>query len=155
MYAANTTKGTINGSRWEESRSVARLEPSGGTNQQPKSSENRQIPDLGRVFALVIGWTALCLLGYLAADPLIAWLKVAVLGVVDSGQGLAEAVGGKVAGETVQLLKSNGIAGQALGLAEMIAKPAILAVWFLGIVVLAVLPAGLSFALRVIRRPFR
>lgn len=107
------------------------------------------------VFALVIGWTALCLLGYLAADPLIAWLKVTVLGVVDSGQGLAEAVGGKVAGETVQLLKSSGIAGQALGLAEMIAKPAILAVWFLGIVVLAVLPAGLSFALRVIRRPFR
>lgn len=107
------------------------------------------------IFVLMIGWTALCLLGYLAADPLIAWLKVTVLGVVDSGQGLAEAVGGKVAGETVQLIKSSGIAGQVLGFAELIAKPAIFAVWFLGIVVMAVLPAVLSLALRIIRRPFR
>lgn len=107
------------------------------------------------VFLLMIGWTALCLLGYLAADPLVAWLKVTVLGVVDSGQGLAEAVGGKVAGETVQLLKSSGIAGQIFGFAEMIAKPAILTVWFLGIVMLTILSAVVSFALRIIRRPIR
>ena len=107
------------------------------------------------IFALMIGWTGLCLLGYLAVDPLITWLKVIVLGVVDGGQGLAEAVGGKVAGETVQLLKSSGIAGQILGFAEMVAKPTILGIWFLGIVVLTVLPAVVSFALRIVRGPIR
>lgn len=102
------------------------------------------------VFALMAVWTMLCLLGYLTADPLIAWLKAATLGVVDNGQGLAEAVGGKVAGETMQVIKSSGIVGQTLGILEMIAKPAIAAVWFLGLVILAVLPVVASRVLRII-----
>ena len=121
---------------------------------QDRSKTGKSVIWVG-VFVLMIGWTGLCLLGYLAADPLIAWLKVTVLGIVDNGQGLAEAVGGKVAGETVQVLKSSGIVGQTIGIAETIAKPAILAIWFLGIVALTVLPVIFSFASRLFRGAFR
>lgn len=99
----------------------------------------------------MLGWTVLCLLGYLAADPLIAWLKVAVLGVVDNGQGLAEAVGGEAAGAAVQALKSSGLAGQLLNLAEMIVKPVIVAIWLIGMIALAALRFIASFAMRVLR----
>ncbi|MFC6448367.1 hypothetical protein [Shinella zoogloeoides] len=102
----------------------------------------------GGAFVLLIGWTGLSWLGYLAADPLIAWLKATVLGAIDGGEGVAEAVGGKAAGDAVQVLNSSGIAGQMLNFAGMIAKPAIFAIWFLGIVVLTLAPIIASVAIR-------
>ncbi|MBL8577289.1 MAG: hypothetical protein JNK47_08705 [Mesorhizobium sp.] len=97
-------------------------------------------------------WSLMAWIGYNAADPVVAWLGSIVLGVIENGQGVAEAFGGKPAGEVVKALDGGGLAGQILALVQIIIKPAIVVIWALGIVALMMLPLLASLGRRIIGR---
>ncbi|MBX3532547.1 MAG: hypothetical protein KF849_18260 [Rhizobiaceae bacterium] len=97
-------------------------------------------------------WTLLAWLAYASTDPILAWLTATVSGVVENGQGVAEVLGGRPAGEAVRALDASGLVGQLLELVRIVAKPAIIALWGLGIAVLAALPVLASVVRRVVGR---
>ncbi|MBE7185975.1 MAG: hypothetical protein INR68_16380 [Methylobacterium mesophilicum] len=97
-------------------------------------------------------WSLLAWFGYMAADPLLVWLGSALGVVVESSQGVAEAFGGKPAGEVFGALNAGGAGAQILAVASLILKPAIVVIWALGMVALAVLPTLASVAGRLLGR---
>lgn len=106
----------------------------------------------GFVLILMVGWSLLSGLGYMLADPVLSWLGAVATGVVQNGQGVAEAYGGKAAGEAVKALDSSGVMGQILAAAQTILKPAIIVVWGLGMLLLATLPKLAGAAGRLLGR---
>ena len=118
---------------------------------QPAS--RRPKPLLWAVILIAMAvWTLLAWLAYASTDPILAWLTATVSGVVENGQGVAEVLGGRPAGEAVRALDASGLAGQLLELVRIVAKPAIIALWGLGIAVLAALPVLASVVRRVVGR---
>lgn len=119
----------------------------------PRGRGSRPAPLLRIVIAVAVAvWSLMAWIGYNAADPVVAWLGSIVLGVIENGQGVAEAFGGKPAGEVVKALDGGGLAGQILALVQIIIKPAIVVIWALGIVALMMLPLLASLGRRIIGR---
>lgn len=97
-------------------------------------------------------WSLLAWIGYSLADPLLAWLGTTVLGVAESGRGLAVAVGGQPAGAALDIVNAGGLATQALALLQLLVKPAIVLIWLVGMMVLMALPFLLPLARRLTSR---
>lgn len=99
-------------------------------------------------------WSAIALVGYVSIDSLLGWAAAIAGDVVDSGKDIATAVGvGKAQVGAVEALNVSGILGQAITLLKIIAKPAIVILWGIGVVALIAAPlilsrAGRLFALR-------
>ncbi|MBB3965403.1 hypothetical protein [Rhizobium metallidurans] len=104
------------------------------------------------ILVLMAGWSSVAWVGYVMADPILAWAAGAATTVVDGGAGVAETWGGKQAGETVKLVGSSGFISQAYGLASMIVKPLIVIVWGLGMVALFMLPMLAMILGRIVGR---
>ncbi|WP_198672091.1 hypothetical protein [Pseudogemmobacter bohemicus] len=100
----------------------------------------------------IVVWSLLAWVGYSLADPLLAWLGAAVLGVAEGGRGLAVAVGGQPAGAAMDMVNAGGLAAQAMALLQLLVKPAIVLIWLLGIVALLALPFLLPLARRLASR---
>lgn len=105
----------------------------------------------GVLIFFMIGWSALALFAYVVADPVLAWFGASLTGALANGQGVVEALGGKAAGEAVKALEAGGIAGQILTLAQAVAKPVIVIVWGLGMVLLAAAPSLLLIVGRLLK----
>ena len=118
---------------------------------QPASRRPKPLLWVVILIAMAV-WTLFAWLAYAATDPVLAWLTATVSGVVENGQGVAEALGGRPAGEAVRALDASGLASQLLELVRIVAKPAIIALWGLGIAVLTGLPILASVVRRVVRR---
>ncbi len=118
---------------------------------QPASRRPKPLLWVVILIAMAV-WTLFAWLAYAATDPVLAWLTATVSGVVENGQGVAEALGGRPAGEAVRALDASGLAGQLLELVRIVAKPAIIALWGLGIAVLTGLPILASVVRRVVGR---
>ncbi|MFA6031367.1 MAG: hypothetical protein WC889_00505 [Myxococcota bacterium] len=116
----------------------------------------RKLKPIGRIAVLVglMVWSAIALIGYVSIDSLLGWVATIAGNVVGSGKDLATAVGvGKEQVSAVEALNVSGILGQAIILLKIIAKPAIVILWGVGVIALLAAPlilsrAGRLFALR-------
>jgi len=99
-------------------------------------------------------WSAIALIGYVSIDNLLGWVATIAGNVVGSGKDIATAVGvGKEQVGAIEALNVSGILGQAIILLKIIAKPAIVILWGIGVIALLAAPLILSrvgrlFALR-------
>jgi len=105
----------------------------------------------GVILIVMVVWSFFAWFAYTVIDPVLAWLMAIVSGAVTNGQGVAEAFGGKPVGEAVRALDASGLIGQLLGLVLIVAKPAIVTLWVLGLAALAALPVFVSLARRLKR----
>ena len=134
-------------------RVVERRYAGGAATDQPAP---RKLRPIGRIVVLIglIVWSAIALIGYVSIDSLLAWTAAIAGNVVDSGKDLATAVGvGKEQVGALEALNVSGILGQAIILLKIIAKPAIVILWGIGVIALLAAPLILSrvgrlFALR-------
>lgn len=101
---------------------------------------------LGRVTtgAAMVGiliWSLLALFAFVIADPLLNWLSAALGVVVANGESAAKMVGGEgIASVLMSGVDANGLAQLVMDLLNLVAKPAIVVVWAIGVVILLVLP---------------
>lgn len=116
----------------------------------------RTLKPIGRIVVLIglIVWSGIALVGYVSIDSLFGWAAAIAGNVIDSGKDIATAVGvGKEQVGAVEALNVSGILGQAIALLKIIAKPAIVILWGIGVIALLAAPLILSkvgrlFALR-------
>ncbi|WP_306225066.1 hypothetical protein [Bosea beijingensis] len=111
----------------------------------------RRVSGLFWVLALLAmaAWSLFAWFAYSLADPVLAWLSTSAPALVDSGRGAVESYGGKAAGDALKTLDMGGLAGQAIALLKLVVKPAIVVIWVLGMVALAVLPMLMSAVRRL------
>lgn len=105
----------------------------------------------GVVLIVMVVWSFFAWFAYTVIDPVLAWLMAIASGAIANGQGVAETFGGKPVGEAVRALDASGLIGQLLGLVLILAKPAIVILWVLGLAALAALPIFASLARRLKR----
>lgn len=111
----------------------------------------RGVSGLLWVFVLMAmaAWSLFAWFAYSLADPVLAWLTTSAPALIDGGRGAVESYGGKAAGDALKTLDMGGLAGQAVALLKVVIKPAIVVLWALGMVALAVLPMLMSVAKRL------
>lgn len=86
-------------------------------------------------------WSLLALIGYALVDPVLGWIAANAGLLVDSGKGLATAIGaGKEVGSVVANLNVSGFLGQAIALLRVVLKPAIIVLWAIGAIALIAAP---------------
>lgn len=91
------------------------------------------------VLLLMLGWTALCGFALLFAPPSLDWLQAITATVIDNSREVARALGGEAAGELVGALQSSDLVGRLFGAANILATPAIIVVWLVGMLGLTML----------------
>lgn len=95
--------------------------------------------------AALIVWSLLAWFAYEVADGVTGWLKANSAPTLDGAKDLAALSGvGKEAALVFERLGGAGLVGRGADLLQGIAKPAILVIWALGAVVLALAPIVLS-----------
>lgn len=104
----------------------------------------RRMPTAAVLVGLVL-WSLLAWVGYILVDPVLGWVASNAGLLVNGGKGLATAAGaGKEVGTVLDNLDVTGFLGQAIALLRVIIKPAIIALWAIGALVLiaaaAILP---------------
>jgi len=96
---------------------------------------------LAAVFFGLFLWSLFAWIGYVLVDPVLGWVAVSAGLLLDTGEGLANATGmGEDIGALIANLDVGGLSGQALALLRVILKPAIIAVWALGVLALIAAP---------------
>ena len=104
----------------------------------------RSIPRIVVIIALAV-WSLLALIGYVSVNAIIGWAASLADIALASGEDLATTVGlGKEAGSVAGSLKATGLLDQTFALLQWIAKPAIVVVWAIGALVIAIAPSILS-----------
>lgn len=89
----------------------------------------------------------------MSIDSLLGWAATIAGNVVDSGKDIATAVGvGKEQVGAVDALNVSGLLGQAITLLKIIAKPAIVILWGIGVITLLAAPLILSRVGRLFAR---
>lgn len=95
--------------------------------------------------AAIVGiaiWSLIALVAFLLADPVLAWLSAAMGVALSTGKDAASVLGaGEIAGILVDSANATGLPELAMNLLNLLAKPAIVVVWLLGVVVMLILPA--------------
>ena len=92
----------------------------------------------------ILVWSLLAWLLYSFTDPVLAWLATSLELVVNQGQDAARTLGGAPAGDVLAALDTSRWAGQLLGMVKGAGKAAVVVVWLIGLLILAILPLGLS-----------
>lgn len=93
----------------------------------------------------LLAWTVVVYVGYIAVDVVLSWLTTSGGAVLQAGQDAGSVIGvGKEVGVAIDSLKSTGLFDQAASLLRAILKPAAIAVWLLGALMIVVLPRILS-----------
>lgn len=89
----------------------------------------------------VLIWTVFAYFGYVVIDIGLNWLSASGDAVLASGRDLGVLVGaGKEVGAMVDGVRSSGLLQQIVSLVRMLLIPAMLVIWFLGVIALMILP---------------
>lgn len=92
------------------------------------------------IFGL-LAWTGVVYVGYVALDIVLSWLTTSGGAMLQAGKDAGSAIGvGKEVGGAIDSLKSTGLFDQAVSLLRVILKPAAIAVWLLGALIIVLLP---------------
>lgn len=94
----------------------------------------------------LLAWTVVIYVGYVVVDIVLSWITTSGAAVRQAGKDAGSAIGaGKEVGDAIASLKSTGLFDQAVSLLRVILKPAAMAVWLLGALIIILLP-------RILRR---
>lgn len=89
----------------------------------------------------LLAWTVIIYVGYIAVDIVLSWLKTSGVAMLQAGKDAGSAIGvGKEVGVAIDSLRSTGLFDQAVSLLRVILKPAVIAVWLLGALIIVLLP---------------
>ncbi|CEJ15998.1 hypothetical protein BN1110_06349 [bacterium YEK0313] len=103
----------------------------------------RKLPTAVVLVGLVL-WSLLAWVGYVLVDPILGWVASSAGLLVDGGKDIATATGSKEVGAILDNLNVSGFMGQTIALLRVVLKPAVVAVWAIGAVVLLAAPLILS-----------
>ncbi len=103
----------------------------------------RKLPTAVVLVGLVL-WSLLAWVGYVLVDPILGWVASSAGLLVDGGKDIATATGSKEVGTILDNLNVSGFMGQTIALLRVVLKPAVVAVWAIGAVVLLAAPLILS-----------
>lgn len=114
-------------------------------NNPPPSPVRRGIGFVfGFALLVMVAWSLVVWVAYSMIDPVLGWLAASAPNLMNVGKEAAIAAGGKPAGDLLQALNADGLFSQIVRLLQVIAKPLLIAIWLMGMAVLAFLPAGIS-----------
>ncbi|MGV3552457.1 hypothetical protein [Rhizobium sp.] len=91
--------------------------------------------------AAILIWSVFAYAGYMVIDIGLGWLATSGDAVLASGRNVGTLVGAdKEVGAIVDGVRSSGLLQQIVGLAQLLLIPVMLVIWFIGVLVLMLLP---------------
>lgn len=107
----------------------------------PQSSQRRRSLPLFVSIAGILIWTVFAFAGYLMLDVVLAWAAGSGDAVLAAGKNAGSLVGaGKEVGVVMESISSSGLLQQIVGLFRMLLVPSMMLIWFVGMLVLLILP---------------
>jgi hypothetical protein len=97
-------------------------------------------------------WSGFALISYMALDGLLGWLAASGDSVLATGRDVGTLVGADQAvGAVVDNVRSSGLWQQIVQLAQALLLPAGVVIWFLGAIVILILPRFIGFLVGLFR----